>query len=403
MQLSPDRVECLYPSEPACDVMPSLPALRPFAGEIVLFLNALSQTLMADKEAKAYPDVITFGFFCRKGNIEKLKEIYRAQISNRLGRGVVFHIAPANVPVNFAYSLVCGLLAGNACIVRAPSKPFPQTEIICRAIRQVFEKEDSGSLRGYIAIVRYDRDPDITAYFSGLCDVRIIWGGDDTIREIRKTPIPPRAFDIAFADRYSICIIEAAAYLAESDPLRIAQDFYNDTYLYDQNACSSPRLLVWIGTDEAIRVAKRKFWAAAHQVVQERYTLAPVLAVDKLTALCRCAIDIPGVKLEAMPDRLIDRIRVENLSSDLEQYRCAGGSFLEYDDRNLDALASMITRKCQTVSYIGFQPEDLREWVLRNGLAGIDRLVPVGRTADFGLVWDGYDLISFLSRICDLK
>jgi hypothetical protein len=102
-----------------------------------------------------------------------------------------------------------------------------------------------------------------------------------------------------------------------------------------------------------------------------------------------------------MPDHLIDRIRIAKLSPDLDQYRCAGGSFLEYDDQNLDALASIVTRKFQTMSYIGFQPEDLREWVLSNGLSGIDRLVPVGRTADFGPIWDGYDLISCLSRVCD--
>jgi hypothetical protein len=402
MQFRPDKVECLCPLEAAYDIMPSLRALRPFSAEIGAFLNALSQVLMADKEAKAYPDVITFGFFCRKGNIEKLKNTYETRISHRLGRGVAFHIAPANVPVNFAYSLVCGLLSGNACIVRAPSKPFPQTGIICRAMRQVLERDAFRPLRDYIAIVRYDRNNDTTAYFSGLCDVRIIWGGDDTIDEIRKVPIPPRAFDLTFADRYSICVIQAAVYLLESDPVKTAQDFYNDTYLYDQNACSSPRLVVWIGTDGAICAAKRRFWAALHETVQARYTLAPIVAVDKLTALCRCAMDLPGVKLAIMPDHLIDRIHIANLSSNLEQYRCAGGSFLEYDDQNLDALASIITRKFQTLSYIGFQPEELREWVLSNGLAGIDRLVPVGRTADFGPIWDGYDLITFLSRVCDV-
>jgi len=55
--------------------------------------------------------------------------------------------------------------------------------------------------------------------------------------------------------------------------------------------------------------------------------------------------------------------------------------FLEYDDRNLDALATIIARKYQTLSYIGFDPEELREWVLSKGLSGIDRIVPVGKTA----------------------
>jgi hypothetical protein len=403
MQFSPDKLECLYPAEAAWDRMPSMRALRPFSGEIRLFLSALSQALMTDPEAKAYPDVITFGFFCRKANIERLERAYHAQIAHRLGRGVTFHIAPANVPVNFAYSLVCGLLSGNACIVRAPSKPFPQTDIICRAIRQTFGSGASQPLRDYIALVRYERDSEITAYFSSLCDVRIIWGGDDTIDEVRKTPIPPRAFDLTFADRYSICVLRAAAYLSGSDPAKTAHDFFNDTYLYDQNACSSPRLVVWIGTEEDIHAAKEKFWAALHRVVEARYTLAPIVAVDKLTALCRCAMELSGAKLAIMPDRLIDRIRIETLSPGLEQYRCAGGSFLEYHDRDLDTLASIVTKKWQTVSYIGFHPEELREWALSNGLAGIDRIVPVGRTADFGPIWDGYDVIPLLSRVCEVS
>jgi hypothetical protein len=113
-----------------------------------------------------------------------------------------------------------------------------------------------------------------------------------------------------------------------------------------------------------------------------------------------------------MPDRLVDRIHIDNLELDLDRYRCAGGSFLEYDaivaegsspsiSEQLAAVAGAVTRKCQTLSYIGFRPEELRAWVLANRLTGIDRIVPVGRTAEFGPIWDGYDLITCLSRVCD--
>lgn len=403
MQFMADRVEFLCSAESTCDAMPSLAALRPFSDEVCLFLSALSQALLADDEAKTLPDVVTFGFFCRKANIERLKELYQAQLGCRLGRGVTFHIAPANVPVTFAYSLAAGLLAGNACIVRAPSRPFEQTGILCRTIQRVLERSSFRTLQDYIAIVRYERDDERTAHFSRLCDVRIIWGGDDTIQEIRRIPIASRAFDITFADRYSICVIQAEAIPGQGDLIKIAQDFYNDTYLYDQNACSSPHLVVWIGTKETIRAAKERFWSAVHDVVEARYTIAPIIAVDKLTALCRCAIGLPGARANGMPDLLIDRIQLEKLTPHLEQYRCAGGSFIEYDDQNLDALRDIVTRKYQTLSYIGFSPGELREWVLVNGLAGIDRIVPVGRTAEFSLIWDGYDLVASLSRVCDVK
>jgi hypothetical protein len=394
--------------------MASRRARQPFADEVIALLDALSQGLMADPDARAHPDVITFAFFCRRRNIDRLKAAWVHQISHRLGRGVTFHIAPANVPINFAYSLVCGLLAGNACIVRAPSKPFAQTAVVCRVLGRVLASDAFVPLGGDIAIVRYQRDDDVTAMFSALCDVRVIWGGDETIREIRKIPIPSRAFEITFADRHSFCVIRAAACLEAADPARTAQDFYNDTYLYDQNACSSPRLIVWVGTPETIHAAKQRFWSAVHACVQERYTLQPIVAVDKLTALCRCAIERPDARQVAMPDRLIDRIRIDSLDLDLDRYRCAGGSFLEYDavvaegpspsiTEQLAAVAGAVTQKCQTLSYIGFDAEELRGWVLANRLTGIDRIVPVGRTAEFGLIWDGYDLISCLSRVCDIR
>ena len=39
--------------------------------------------------------------------------------------------------------------------------------------------------------------------------LRIIWGGDKTIKDIRKYPLSTRSFDITFADRYSLCVINS--------------------------------------------------------------------------------------------------------------------------------------------------------------------------------------------------
>jgi len=332
-RLESSSVECLFPTALA-EVATSRRGRRPFADEIIALLDALSKDLMADAEARANPDVITFAFFCRRRNIERLKAMCGTDIADRLGRGVTFHIAPSNVPINFAYSLVCGLLAGNVCIVRAPSKPFDQTAIVSRALARVLATDAFASLAGDIAIVRYQRDDDITAMFSALCDVRVIWGGDETITDIRKIPIPPHAFDVTFADRHSFCVIRAAAYLEVVDPARTAQDFYNDTYLFDQNGCSSPRLIVWVGTAETIHAAKQRFWSGLHACVRQRYTLQPIIAVDKLTVLCRCAIERPDADQVVMPDRLIDRIHITDLDLDLDRYRCAVEALLDRSTSN---------------------------------------------------------------------
>ena len=218
----------------------------PFDDSVVEFLNSLSKILMKSREAKAYPDVITLGFWMRKSSVLALKERFVTDSSDiKIGRGVAFHIAPSNVPVNYAYSLLTGLLTGNANVVRIPSKDFPQVSIINKAINEALEEYPD--MKPYICLVRYGRDQMVNDMFSALADTRIIWGGDNTIAEIRKSPLGARAGEIAFADRYSLAVIDSDKYMEVSDKERLAEEFYNDTYLSDQNACTSPRLVVWMG------------------------------------------------------------------------------------------------------------------------------------------------------------
>ena len=131
---------------------------------------------------------------------------------------------------------------------------------------------------------------------------------------------------------------------------------------------------------------------------RQRYELAPVVAVDKLTAACRTAMSLEGAEIVTAPDNWVARVRVKRLCPELYDLRSPGGFFLEYAAPTLDALRDFVTPRVQTLSYLGFQPEKLRHFVLENRLTGIDRIAPVGRTMDFALTWDGYDLIRTLSR-----
>ena len=111
--------------------------MTPFSQDIINYLNGLSKEINQDLRIRQYPDVATFSFFFRKANIVQLKKKFFYDGIIRLGRGVVLHIAPSNVPVNFAFSLVAGLLSGNSNIVRVPSKIFDQISIIVDAINKL--------------------------------------------------------------------------------------------------------------------------------------------------------------------------------------------------------------------------------------------------------------------------
>ena len=94
-----------------------------FDETVIEFLNQISKEILKNRKFKKYTDVVSFGFWCRLSNIKKIIENYKFY-KNRLGRGTVLHITPSNVPTNFAYSLVFGLLAGNHNLVRLPRKNY---------------------------------------------------------------------------------------------------------------------------------------------------------------------------------------------------------------------------------------------------------------------------------------
>ncbi len=177
-----------------------------------------------------------------------------------------------------------------------------------------------------------------------------------------------------------------------------ARGFYNDTYLTDQNACTSPRLVYWLGGRDAVTQAQARFWEAVRAYAAPRYPIEPVVAVDKLTAAYRAAAALPGAAIAPMPDNTVVRVEVSALTPDVDEHRCAGGFFVEYAAETLDSLIPVVKRKYQTLGYLGLEPEALRRFVRENALWGVDRIAPVGHTMDFALTWDGYDLIRTLSR-----
>ncbi len=396
MQRNFNGIDILYAAADSFEEVKALPSKRIFCDEVCEFLNHLSAAIRKDKEACQYPDIVTFGFFCRRANIEQLKKRYNRE-GIRIGRGLAYHIAPSNVPINFAYTLVAGLLSGNANVVRVSTKDFGQTFILCRLIHAVIEelKLDIGK---YIVICQYKREKEKTDYLSSLCDLRVVWGGDNTITEIRKSEIASRCIEIAFADRYSLAVFYAEDVLKIKDWEDISRRFFNDTYLYDQNACSSPRMIYWIGNKETIASAQELFWKKFHQFLKERYTIEPIIAVDKLTMGYRAAIDFEDAVFVEREDNLINRIKIGTLDKCVPLYACPGGSFLEYEDSSLERLFSIINKKYQTLAYLGGDGRAIALQVANAGCAGIDRVVPVGKTADFTLTWDGYDLVDIMSR-----
>ena len=103
------------------------------------------------------------------------------------------------------------------------------------------------------------------------------------------------------------------------------------------------------------------------------------------------------IRTEPHEDNLLVRVHVPALTDGVMDLKDNSGYFFEYDCSDIMELWPLCNDdRCQTVSYLG--DREMFRPLLAAGVRGVDRIVPIGKTMDFDLVWDGYDLVSRLTR-----
>ena len=374
--------------------------LLPFADETIRFISKLSETILQDHGYRKYPDLVALAFWFRPAQLTKLKSEFERQRANRiwLSRGVTFHIAPSNVDTLFVYSLFISMLAGNINIVRLSERDTEQQKILMDLLSKLLQDPAHQEIKRRLLIVRYDHDDAITSRLSSHCDVRVLWGGDAAITHLRSIPIPPSAMELTFPDRFSFCVLNAEAILSEQRLDQIAQRFYIDAYGFDQMACSSTKLVAWVGSEDSTSPARSRFWTAVDKVIADRdYPLAASQAMDKLTAEYAIAIEASKIQIEKTNSNKICRVYFEDPNEVNRDLHCGSGLFYECRFGSLNDLKPFLSRKDQTITSYGISTEEWKSF-LRMQARGIHRIVPIGKALEFSAVWDGFDLLRSFCR-----
>lgn len=375
--------------------------LKPFDPLIINFLDDFSKILR--KKSKNLPDLITLSFFCRKNNIIKLKNKYFDDDHVSFGLGLLFHITPSNIPTNFAYSLIFGLLCGNSNIVKVPTKNFNEIIVICETLNKILSLKKYKKVKQMISIIRYTDNEELTKKLSLICDARLIWGGDKTISNIKKYETGPRNIDIPFSDRFSISLINTEKYLKLSNysSTILAKNFYNDTYIVDQNACSSPHLILWKG--KLSNLAKKKFWANLKKLVDTGYNPPIISSVDNYSRLASDLMSNKNILTHKALNKSLYVVSLKKLLPNTKLKKTKWGFFYECNIKDLNILKNITNKKLQTLTYFGFSKKYLKSFFQSNNFNGIDRVVPFGQALNIDLIWDGYDITKLLTRRIDIK
>ena len=318
---------------------------------------------------------------------------------------MALHFAPGNVDTIFLYSAMLSVLAGNVTVVRVSSRASPQIELLTRVLNAVLQDPAFSAVAARIRIVRYAHDAAVTAALSAACDLRVIWGGDASVREIRAFPLSPRARDLPFPDRWSLSVIDAGALTApDVDLSAVARAFANDAYWFGQMACSSPRLVLWHGDAAQAQAAARIFWP---EVQRQAQSFAPgmqaVQFMDKLVAQCSAAIDGTAQHIRQTGGNLVSVAGMDPLRlPESALLHIGGGLFWEAHLPDLHALTPLLDRRSQTISSFGMGTQTWTDWVQQEA-ALIDRIVPLGQALQFDTVWDGQDLLRDFTRLVAVR
>ena len=376
---------------------------EPYADATLTFFAEVSRRLGSSPSTAGMTDVRALAFWMRQSQLAALKQQFEALTvpgTMRLPRGMVFHIPPANVDTIFMYSWLLAALSGNQSIVRLPSQRSPAITLMCATLDDVLAIPEFGRLVPGVAVVGYGHDVAITAAISARADVRVIWGGDATVRQIRETPLPPRSVELTFADRYSLAAIRARAYLG-ADPRKraqLAEDFVIDTFPFDQGACSSPQLVAWCGSEEDVESASGTFYSDVGAAASRRgYSVDAATATAQTLAAARLAAD-HSVRSCRRFGRELLVVEIQG-PRELVRDHVGGGYLLSLRLGALAELAPLITRTDQTLTQFGFDEAEIRDFAGRVAASGgIDRIVAIGQALTFDRFWDGYDLLDAFTR-----
>lgn len=362
------------------------------------FLAELSRSILSSKQCKSYPDLVTLGYFCRKRALAaRVSELEPS--GGRVGWGTLIHIAPANVPMNFAYSFLFGFLSGNSNIVRLPSRSWPQVDLFLEFFSNLCSRKEYADIGRTTHFVRTNRDSNWLQEGVERCDGLLVWGGDETVSIFRGLKKRPRCVEMYFPNRISSLVISADFFLEldSAKQSRVVRGFYNDTYIVDHNACSSPSKIIWIGSEEVVKESQLAFWSQVVELLNaEEYSLDPIARVDRYLDVLRDADSLAGAP------------KNREWASDLWTFECdfpanqgRYGRFCQIEKCHLREGLSCLSADEQTLTYIGFEPSVIEKH-LEDAEICTDRIVPVGKALEMDFIWDGVDLLGRFSRRVDI-
>jgi len=372
-----------------------------FDKSVLEYLSELSSLIRNSTDTRLFPDLLSFAFWCREKNLNLIRQKYENE-QNRLGLGTVLHITPRNVPLNFAFSWAFSALAGNSNLVKLPSVQFPQVELLLQLILKLSQSEVGNKILETTVFFRTGHSSKILNKLSASSEARMIWGSDETIKEIKRLSTPIKHVDLTFSSRFSAAVLSCVQFIKADLKMKelIVRRFLQDSLTFGQRGCSSPRVIYWIGELGEYGKSRHDFWRIANNLAPGFLQLP-----DSFERFSNIALASTQNKhsIELLGSLYNNLITVEKADGHKIDQLFTLGTFLETRIDCLEEIFETLDNKAQTITYFGINPDSLIQWIKKIGFIGVDRVVPFGAAFDMTPTWDGCDTIRALSRVIEVR
>lgn len=383
------------------------PLMPAYAEETIACLGEFSRLLLSLPGIKLYPDITALGYWLRTANLKKIAEQKLAD-KTRLLRpvGNVLHIAPSNIDTLFFYSGALSLLTGNRNLIRLSRRRGESHTLILDALHQLYQQNRWRPVLDRLYLFESEHEDAFLLEACQAIDLRIIWGGDSSITNVRKIPISAHCRELTFPDKFSLALLGSAELLkvSEAELNSLIQKFVNDSYSFGQQACSSPRAIIWLGTSAETEIAKEKFWSALAYYL--RSTNYPRTSTEQMQAFISAQLvgcHVQHISIHSGNHWFCRLDIIDPINSRLEQCHHGNALFYELSITNLQELKAHLQQQHQTLSYWGLDIVCLLSWLQLEQPLGIDRVIPLGQSLKFNHLWDGIDIPNQMTRSLTLK
>ncbi|TDO96235.1 acyl-CoA reductase [Marinomonas balearica] len=350
--------------------------IMPFDSSRVLFLSQLSEALL---QGNYSAPLKALGFWLRESQIKAWKEEYKPNDHLLLAPiGRVFIVSPSNVEGLFAYSWSLSYLMGNQTIVRVSAAITSDQKKLFDLFNLIDEQTNGEALNNQ-AFLSYDKHSDWTRKCSDWCQFRMLWGSDQSIEDIRRVTLPAQSQERVFPDRYSISVL----HLEEQDiPIisGLAESFARDVITFQQQACASPKWVIWYRTSKKIQTL---FWDAVEKFIVGSFAKNETF----MSAQYLCAF---GAEVER-----VGGLSIVNYREIINDGVALRGVLGQFDQSCISEIGRAFPQNLQSISHYGLSHESKLELSKTSQVSQFCRL---GEALTFTKNWDGVDLITVFSR-----